>query len=62
MRSRFDPERVANVFAERQGRAPPWLDGIISEPRGRALVYSLSAQHRNCLLLNYAIQKILMQV
>lgn len=26
---------------------------------GRQLIYELSAKHRNCLLLNYAIQKIL---
>jgi len=26
---------------------------------GRQLIYELSAKHRNCLLLNYAIQRIL---
>ena len=28
---------------------------------GRQLIYELSAKHHNCLLLNYAIQKILRQ-
>ena len=28
---------------------------------GRQLIYALSAKHHNCLLLNYAIQKILRQ-
>lgn len=33
-----------------------------ADPGGRALIYALSADHRNCLLLNFAIQKILLQV
>jgi hypothetical protein len=62
VRSRFDAERVADVFVVRQGKPPPWLEGLTADPRGRTLVYGLSAAHHNCLLLNFAIQKILKQV
>ncbi len=58
---RFDPDKMADVFVGRQGKPPPWLEGLTSDARGRALVYALSAKHRNCSLLNFAIQKILRQ-
>ncbi len=61
VKERFSADKVADVFGSRQGKAPTWLEGLTSDPRGRALVYELSAGHRNCLLLNFAIQKILMQ-
>jgi hypothetical protein len=44
------------------GKAPPWVGGLIAEPRGRSLVLALSAAHRNCTLLNYAITRILEKV
>ncbi len=40
----------------------PWLDGLLGDPRGRKLIYELSAQHRNSLLLNFAIQRIMKNV
>ncbi len=40
----------------------PWLDGLLADSRGRKLIYELSAAHRNSLLLNFAIQKIMKQV
>eukprot|EP00983_Pelagomonas_calceolata_P112218 1159863-Pelagomonas_calceolata.AAC.8 len=43
------------------GKPPAWLDQLTSTPQGRALIYQLSAAHRNCLVLNFAIQKILVQ-
>lgn len=41
---------------------PEWLNELIADRRGRQLIYELSAAHRNSLLLNYAIQRILKQV
>ncbi|EIE24527.1 hypothetical protein COCSUDRAFT_40900 [Coccomyxa subellipsoidea C-169] len=46
----FDPDKFSGVFTS-GGSGPP--------REGRQLIYELSAKHRNCLLLNYAIQKIL---
>ncbi|KAF8064640.1 FPS1 [Scenedesmus sp. PABB004] len=57
-KERFDPTKFLGLF--RRG-APTWLDALIAERRGRQLIYDLSASHRNSLLLNYAIQRILKQ-
>lgn len=56
---RFDPTKYLGAFR----RGPPeWLNTLIKDRRGRQLIYELSATHRNSLLLNYAIQKILKEV
>mmetsp|Transcript_10122 Transcript_10122/g.21655 ORF Transcript_10122/g.21655 Transcript_10122/m.21655 type:complete len:648 (+) Transcript_10122:87-2030(+) len=60
-KSRFDPDKLSGVFMQYGGKPPPWLEGMTSDPRGRQLIYELSAVHKNCLLLNFAIQKILLQ-
>lgn len=46
------------VFSK-EGKPPGWLEKLQQEPGGRQLIYDLSAKHRGCLMLNYAIQKIL---
>ena len=54
---RFDPEKLDSTL---RGSGPPrWLAGLAGDRMGRQLLYQLSAQHRNCLLLNFAVQKIL---
>lgn len=58
-RSRFDPALFSGVFTRGGGGPPPWLDGLISDPGGRALVYALSSEHRGCLLLSYAVRRAL---
>uniref|UniRef100_A0A383VL51 Uncharacterized protein n=1 Tax=Tetradesmus obliquus TaxID=3088 RepID=A0A383VL51_TETOB len=57
-KERFDAARFLGVF--RRGH-PEWLNELIADRRGRQLIYELSAAHRNSLLLNYAIQRILKQ-
>ncbi|GAM22593.1 hypothetical protein SAMD00019534_057690, partial [Acytostelium subglobosum LB1] len=37
---------------------PQWLDEMISDADWRSLIYQLSETHKNCLMLNFAIQKI----
>ncbi|KAG2489646.1 hypothetical protein HYH03_011925 [Edaphochlamys debaryana] len=61
VKSKFDPDKFISVFGSQSTRAQvlPWLDGLLSDPRGRKLIYELSAAHRNSLLLNFAIQKIM---
>lgn len=59
-RERFDPQRFAGIFSSGGSGAPQWLNGLIAEEEGRQLIYELSAQYKS-LLLNFAIQKILMQ-
>lgn len=60
--ARFAPEKLSDAFVKSGGKPPAWLNKLITDPQGRALIYQLSASHRNCLLLNCAIQKILVQV
>lgn len=56
IKERFDPALFYGVFNK---GAPVWLDGIIHSHPGRQLLYELSSKHKNCLLLNFAIQKML---
>ncbi|GLC69877.1 hypothetical protein PLESTF_000890600 [Pleodorina starrii] len=61
-KSKFDPDKFISVFGSQSTRSQgglAWLDGLLSDPRGRKLIYELSAAHRNSLLLNFAIQKIM---
>eukprot|EP00879_Flechtneria_rotunda_P021413 GHRR01022570.1.p1 GENE.GHRR01022570.1~~GHRR01022570.1.p1 ORF type:complete len:302 (+),score=121.38 GHRR01022570.1:122-1027(+) len=57
-KERFNAAKFLGVF--RRGN-PDWLHELINHRRGRQLIYELSATHRNSLLLNYAIQRILKQ-
>ncbi|KAG2448240.1 hypothetical protein HYH02_006825 [Chlamydomonas schloesseri] len=61
VKSKFEPDKFIGVFSSAATRAQvlPWLDGLLGDPRGRKLIYELSAQHRNSLLLNFAIQRIM---
>eukprot|EP00193_Tetraselmis_chui_P015289 CAMPEP_0177771694 /NCGR_PEP_ID=MMETSP0491_2-20121128/11758_1 /TAXON_ID=63592 /ORGANISM="Tetraselmis chuii, Strain PLY429" /LENGTH=165 /DNA_ID=CAMNT_0019289319 /DNA_START=6 /DNA_END=500 /DNA_ORIENTATION=+ len=61
VKERFDVERFAGVFSKGGSGPPPWLDGLAADRQGRQLIYELSGEHKNCLLLNFAIQKILYQ-
>jgi hypothetical protein len=58
-KERFDASKFLSLF---KGGHPGWLNELIADRRGRQLIYELSAAHRNSLLLNYAIQRILKQV
>jgi negative elongation factor C/D len=53
---KFDPKKADTVWGRKA--APEWLDFMISDPHWRALLYRLSADHKDCLLLNFAIQRI----
>ena len=55
----FDPDRFISVFASRDSSQLAWLDDLKADTAGRRLIYQLSASHRSCLVLNFAIQKIL---
>lgn len=55
----FDPDRFISVFEARDSSQLAWLDELKGDPAGRRLIYQLSASHRSCLVLNFAIQKIL---
>jgi hypothetical protein len=61
VQERFDSERFSEVFTAGSG-PPAWLSALTSDPRGRKLLYELSAAHKNCLLLNFAMQRILYEV
>jgi negative elongation factor C/D len=53
---KFDPKKADTIWGRKA--APEWLDYMISDPHWRALLYRLSADHKDCLLLNFAIQRI----
>lgn len=38
--------------------APKWLDIMISMPEWRDMIYQLSEKNKDCMMLNFAIQKI----
>ncbi|GAX82209.1 hypothetical protein CEUSTIGMA_g9637.t1 [Chlamydomonas eustigma] len=61
VKQKFDSEKLAGVFHQNNGKPPAWIENLTQDPRGRQLIYELSAAHRNSLILNYGIQKILMQ-
>eukprot|EP01103_Thecamoeba_quadrilineata_P017214 TRINITY_DN6009_c0_g1_i1.p1 TRINITY_DN6009_c0_g1~~TRINITY_DN6009_c0_g1_i1.p1 ORF type:complete len:390 (-),score=45.48 TRINITY_DN6009_c0_g1_i1:597-1682(-) len=56
---KFDPRKADTIFEEDDlSSAPEWLEYMIQEPDWRTLIYKLSEDHKNCLLLNFAIQQI----
>jgi negative elongation factor C/D len=58
---KFDPQKFSGIFSAGGSGAPKWLSGLISDRDGRGIIYTLSAKYQNSLLLNFAMQKILMQ-
>ncbi|EFA75412.1 TH1 family protein [Heterostelium album PN500] len=52
---KFDPKKADTIFSS---SPPQWLDEMITDPDWRSLIYQLSEIHKNCLMLNFAIQKI----
>ena len=58
IKEHFEPSKFTAVFSK-EGKPPAWLEKLQGDPGGRQLIYDLSARHRGCLMLNYAIQKIL---
>ena len=56
---KFDPDRVDTLLRTRKG-PPKWLTPLIADQAGRELIYTLSARYKNCQLLKYAMQRILM--
>ena len=59
VKQKFSAEKLASIFTQYGGKPPPWLETLVNDARGRKLIYELSATHRNCLLLDYGIQRIL---
>jgi len=53
----FDPKKADTIFQEGPS-APEWLEAMIQEPFWRSLIYQLSEEHKDCLMLNFAIQRI----
>ena len=58
---KFDPGVFSGVFSAGGGGIPPWLNPLIADRQGRGLIYELSAKYQSSLLLNFAMQKILMR-
>ena len=56
---KFDPDKVDALLRTRRG-PPKWLTPLIADRAGRELIYTLSARYKNCQLLKYAMQRILM--
>ena len=58
---KFKPAIFSGIFSSGGSGAPKWLNSLIEDAEGRQLIYDLSHRHSNCLLLTFAIQKIVMQ-
>ncbi|KAK9864357.1 hypothetical protein WJX84_002228 [Apatococcus fuscideae] len=58
IQERFDPEKLDSVLRSKE-HTPAWVGGLTSDRIGRQLIYDLSGVHRNSLMLNFAVQKIL---
>lgn len=56
---KFDPDKVDTLLRSRKG-PPKWLSPLVADRAGRELIYTLSARYKNCQLLKYAMQRILM--
>ncbi|KAL6062165.1 putative Endonuclease III [Balamuthia mandrillaris] len=54
---KFDPVQADSIFGEME-TAPDWLDEMIEHHEWREMLYQLSEIHPNCLMLNFAIQRI----
>ena len=58
---RFDPQMFAGIFSAGGSGIPQWINALLADADGRALIYELSSRYQNSLLLNFAMQKIIMQ-
>ena len=58
---RFDPHKFSGIFSAGGSGAPEWLNSLVSDREGRGLIYDLSSRYQTSLLLNFAMQKIVMQ-
>ena len=58
IKSRFDAEQLDSVLRSKE-HTPSWVGGLTSDKIGRQLIYDLSGFHKNSLMLNFAVQKIL---
>jgi TH1 protein len=56
---RFDARKADALFASASHRAPPqWLNEMLGSARWRRLLCTLAKRNRDCLLLDFAIQRI----
>jgi len=53
----FDPKKADKIF-QQASAVPVWLDHMLECPSWRATIYQLAETHKNCLMLNFAIQRI----
>ncbi|KAJ3430171.1 negative elongation factor d [Anaeramoeba flamelloides] len=53
----FDPQKVDTLFKQSTS-APVWLSNMIKSPEWQPLINDLHKMYPDCLILNYAIQKI----
>jgi len=51
----FDPKKADKIF-QQASAVPVWLDHMLECPSWRATIYQLAETHKNCLMLNFAIQ------
>uniref|UniRef100_A0A182T297 TH1 protein n=1 Tax=Anopheles maculatus TaxID=74869 RepID=A0A182T297_9DIPT len=53
----FDPQKADKLFTQ-ENTPPQWLNNMIEFPTWRSLIYRLTEEHPDCLLLNYALKLI----
>lgn len=55
---RFDPKEADSIFHEQTEGQVDWLPELISHASWRSMIYQLSEQYPDCLMLNFAIKLI----
>ena len=54
----FNPKKADSIFHSHLASEPEWLVQMLQTFEWRTVIYRLSEQHENCLMLNYAVQRI----
>lgn len=53
---KFDPKKADTIFEKADYSQSQWLDFMINDSQWRTLLYDLSENFTDCLMLNFAIQ------
>lgn len=57
----FDPKKADTIFTE-EGETPAWLTELIEHPTWRSLIYKLAEEYPDCLMLNFTIKVVLIEI
>ena len=56
--SKFDTKKADSIFEKAENSQSMWLDFMIDHKHWRELIYELAEKYSDCLMLNFAIQRV----